>query len=213
MHDTRKSPPDYLPFQSCAMGMHVSHRSEQPPPGKKTRRRLTLSCTHCHHIKLKCDRQRPCGSCISRGNVAWCIYTKASQQKSDLILHGTNGPQQGPHFDAALRSYRNENLTQIGPCLPYHKESELQKRLVRLESMIEGLAAANHSSPVEQKYPTPEGYEADIPSLNSNRSGAYHAGALSRTGNDSSHVGDTAYASILAEVRQTLRTSSYAREA
>ena len=41
-----------------------------------TRNRELLACTECRRRKLKCDREKPCTSCVKRGNEASCTYRR-----------------------------------------------------------------------------------------------------------------------------------------
>ncbi|WRT66485.1 uncharacterized protein IL334_003444 [Kwoniella shivajii] len=41
---------------------------------KRKRNRTIRSCVPCHNHKRKCDRQRPCGRCISLGLTGTCVY-------------------------------------------------------------------------------------------------------------------------------------------
>ncbi|CAL1702050.1 unnamed protein product [Somion occarium] len=42
----------------------------RPPPTKRARK--AINCEPCRNSKLKCDRNRPCSSCILRGTTAHC---------------------------------------------------------------------------------------------------------------------------------------------
>lgn len=45
------------------------------------RNRTQLSCTHCRHAKLKCDRNSPCAPCIKRGRAAQCTFPPPALRK------------------------------------------------------------------------------------------------------------------------------------
>ncbi|KFY42608.1 hypothetical protein V495_04426 [Pseudogymnoascus sp. VKM F-4514 (FW-929)] len=47
--------------------------SRQPQPHPR-RNRSQLSCTHCRHAKLKCDRNQPCLQCVKRGRDSQCSF-------------------------------------------------------------------------------------------------------------------------------------------
>ncbi|GAA6037354.1 hypothetical protein JCM8097_008526 [Rhodosporidiobolus ruineniae] len=40
--------------------------------GRKPAKRATLSCSECRRLKLRCDRQVPCSSCVKRGLSSLC---------------------------------------------------------------------------------------------------------------------------------------------
>ncbi|KAI5461710.1 hypothetical protein BGZ63DRAFT_355906 [Mariannaea sp. PMI_226] len=49
-----------------------------PPSGPRVirkRKRNCLSCLRCHRLKVKCDKELPCGRCKSSGNGRECYYT------------------------------------------------------------------------------------------------------------------------------------------
>jgi Fungal Zn(2)-Cys(6) binuclear cluster domain len=50
----------------------------QLPP---KRNRTQLSCTHCRHAKLKCDRNLPCLPCIKRGRAVQCTFPAPATRK------------------------------------------------------------------------------------------------------------------------------------
>ncbi|GME68577.1 unnamed protein product [Ambrosiozyma monospora] len=41
---------------------------------KKTRNRIPTSCEHCRKKKMKCDRQKPCSSCVKNKCESSCRY-------------------------------------------------------------------------------------------------------------------------------------------
>ena len=49
----------------------ASEASTQPPA---RRNRIQLSCTHCRHAKLRCNRERPCSQCAKRGRAFSCTF-------------------------------------------------------------------------------------------------------------------------------------------
>ncbi|CAI4580177.1 AIF_collapsed_G0031310.mRNA.1.CDS.1 [Saccharomyces cerevisiae] len=40
----------------------------------KKRHRITVVCTNCKKRKSKCDRTKPCGTCVRLGDVDSCVY-------------------------------------------------------------------------------------------------------------------------------------------
>jgi len=55
---------------------NVTHRRDaaQQLSTPAKRNRTQLSCIHCRHSKLKCDRQEPCSQCSKRGRAAQCVF-------------------------------------------------------------------------------------------------------------------------------------------
>ncbi|KAI5982288.1 fungal-specific transcription factor domain-containing protein [Pisolithus marmoratus] len=60
-----------------------------PPPGEQDARpptkraRKAINCEPCRNSKLKCDRNRPCSSCVLRGTIALC-YQDARAHESGI---------------------------------------------------------------------------------------------------------------------------------
>ncbi|KAK9454609.1 hypothetical protein V1511DRAFT_502461 [Dipodascopsis uninucleata] len=53
------------------------------PKVMRKRNRPQKSCSECHHrLKIKCDRQKPCNSCVRRGCISRC---KMEVQKHDSV--------------------------------------------------------------------------------------------------------------------------------
>lgn len=51
------------------------HSAEARPPAPK-RARKAINCEPCRNSKLKCDRNRPCSSCVLRGTTASCYQNQ-----------------------------------------------------------------------------------------------------------------------------------------
>lgn len=45
------------------------------------RNRIQLSCTHCRHAKLKCDREKPCSQCVKRDRSSLCTFPPTVARK------------------------------------------------------------------------------------------------------------------------------------
>ncbi|KAF8845601.1 hypothetical protein BDN67DRAFT_961186 [Paxillus ammoniavirescens] len=62
-----------------------------PPPGDQDprpptkRARKAINCEPCRNSKLKCDRNRPCSSCVLRGTIALC-YQDARGHETDIHI-------------------------------------------------------------------------------------------------------------------------------
>ena len=48
---------------------------------QQKRNRIQLSCTHCRHAKLKCDREKPCSQCAKRGRASLCTFPAPAKRK------------------------------------------------------------------------------------------------------------------------------------
>lgn len=52
-------------------------------PAKRNRNQL--SCNHCRHAKLKCDREKPCSQCAKRGRSSQCTFPPPAARKRPAI--------------------------------------------------------------------------------------------------------------------------------
>ncbi|KAG0646560.1 Fusarisetin A cluster transcription factor fsa6 [Hyphodiscus hymeniophilus] len=59
-----------------------SGRSGQP---HTKRNRIQLSCTHCRHAKLKCDREKPCSQCVKKGRASICTFPAPAARKRPAV--------------------------------------------------------------------------------------------------------------------------------
>ncbi|KAI0091791.1 fungal-specific transcription factor domain-containing protein [Irpex rosettiformis] len=62
-------------------------------PKKRKRGAMRLSCAECRRLKLRCDRQIPCGSCVKRGCAAICpdgsLQTGKGNRATRFVLPNT----------------------------------------------------------------------------------------------------------------------------
>ncbi|KAH9853869.1 hypothetical protein C2E23DRAFT_727985 [Lenzites betulinus] len=65
--------------------------ADSRPPPKRARK--AINCEPCRNSKLKCDRNRPCSSCVLRGTTALCYQ---GQEGSDPAFRGPVDPQRTP---------------------------------------------------------------------------------------------------------------------
>jgi hypothetical protein len=49
------------------------------------RNRIQLSCTHCRHAKLKCDREKPCSQCVKTGRASLCTFPAPATRKKPAV--------------------------------------------------------------------------------------------------------------------------------
>lgn len=86
-----------------------------PPPPPSTqprkRRRPALSCIQCRRRKIKCDRNMPCGQCISSKTSA-CQYSSDPAPQSKRP-RGVN--DQYPVTPSSLGQYSPDNTTHVSP--------------------------------------------------------------------------------------------------
>ncbi|KAF2833531.1 hypothetical protein CC86DRAFT_277719 [Ophiobolus disseminans] len=64
----------------------------QPPrdvPSSRRRPKPTLSCTLCRRRKLKCDRQKPCKTCVDRGLSLSCTFARSNPASQEIRAPST----------------------------------------------------------------------------------------------------------------------------
>ncbi|KNZ75688.1 hypothetical protein J132_02318 [Termitomyces sp. J132] len=59
---------------------------EGRPPTKRARK--AINCEPCRNSKLKCDRNRPCSSCVLRGTSAMCYQDARGHEGGDAMNRG-----------------------------------------------------------------------------------------------------------------------------
>ncbi|KAI3319167.1 hypothetical protein HD806DRAFT_510191 [Xylariaceae sp. AK1471] len=76
-------------------------------PSSRRRDKPQLSCNLCKRMKLRCDRQQPCGTCEKRGLSLSCAYMQGS---STSLLADASGPSQRSPVTVQGRIHQLENL-------------------------------------------------------------------------------------------------------
>lgn len=102
-----------------------SIRSGAPEASDKPstkRNRIQLSCTHCRHAKLKCDREKPCSQCIRRDRSSLCTFPPAVARKRPAasmqsrlvhlegLVKGAMASQPSDEHSPAVTLLPNENV-------------------------------------------------------------------------------------------------------
>ncbi|KIV79770.1 hypothetical protein PV11_07314 [Exophiala sideris] len=74
---------------------------------------VSNACSECHRRKQKCDRKRPCGTCVSRGVVDKCCFDEdfpASNQHGLLVADRVPWPFQSDSISTELDEAKNADL-------------------------------------------------------------------------------------------------------
>ncbi|KAJ7667601.1 hypothetical protein DFH06DRAFT_1183020 [Mycena polygramma] len=71
---------------SPAPGSSADHNGDGPRPTKRARK--AINCEPCRNSKLKCDRNRPCSSCVLRGTSAMCYQDSRGHEGGDYSVRG-----------------------------------------------------------------------------------------------------------------------------
>jgi hypothetical protein len=73
------------------------------PTGRtvKRRSRACLSCIRCHKLKVKCDQNTPCGSCVRSGPGITCIYNYRAKVAGAPTVSSFTLTDENPEFVVA----------------------------------------------------------------------------------------------------------------
>ncbi|KAH7916140.1 fungal-specific transcription factor domain-containing protein [Hygrophoropsis aurantiaca] len=129
------------PARTTTTGGTVRSRTS-PPPGSADhdsrpptkRARKAINCEPCRNSKLKCDRNRPCSSCVLRGTIALC-YQDARGHESEMQIRSddSNASRVDPmqeitrlrHSVSLLETYILANH-RPGSSVPQHLKRSLE---------------------------------------------------------------------------------------
>ncbi|KAI0632947.1 hypothetical protein C8Q77DRAFT_857003 [Trametes polyzona] len=102
---------------------------------KRTRRRQRLSCVECTRKRTKCDRQLPCGTCVSRGMAQLCRWEPI------VVRPPPQAPPEGAGSTIATLSARI---------------AALEQALLRQSTRAPDNAnSSRHTSPQTESHPSP----------------------------------------------------------
>lgn len=95
-----------------------SARSSAPEASDKSttkRNRIQLSCSHCRHAKLKCDRKKPCSQCIKRGKSSLCTFPSAVARKRPVVSMQSRLKHLEGLVKGAIASQPSDEHQHLGP--------------------------------------------------------------------------------------------------
>ncbi|EHK46038.1 hypothetical protein TRIATDRAFT_220016 [Trichoderma atroviride IMI 206040] len=95
------------------MEPQLSQNSQQPRKRRHQKPRVLLSCNTCRKDKLKCDRRKPCATCVKRHREASCAYGRerpapANNAGSSTINDRLLVDDRLRSFDGRLRHLEDE---------------------------------------------------------------------------------------------------------
>jgi len=64
---------------------HVDNTRATAGRPQTKRTRIQLSCSHCRHAKLKCDREKPCSQCVKKGRASMCTFMAPVTRKRPVV--------------------------------------------------------------------------------------------------------------------------------
>ncbi|KAL2856528.1 hypothetical protein BJY01DRAFT_231367 [Aspergillus pseudoustus] len=97
---------------------------DQAVAPKRSAWQQPASCDFCRLKKIRCDKQRPCSSCVARDTM--CEYASGRSPAPPGTLHPT--PQR-PHYDSA-------QATRLGSTSLEEDVQEMKDRLKRIEQLL-----------------------------------------------------------------------------
>ncbi|KAI6035557.1 fungal-specific transcription factor domain-containing protein [Pisolithus orientalis] len=102
-----------------------------PPPGEQDARpptkraRKAINCEPCRNSKLKCDRNRPCSSCVLRGTIALCYQDAPLPCRNASRVDPMQEIVRLKHSVSLLETYIIANHRPGNPSLPPHLKRTL----------------------------------------------------------------------------------------
>jgi hypothetical protein len=143
------------------------------------RNRTGLSCTHCRHAKLKCDRKRPsCSQCTKKGRASLCTFpSPAARRKPTVSMQNRL-----KHLEGLVKNVMTEQSPSVQP---------LVNDKAHHSTGADGPATTNGKS-----MPNEAPYNKDATIMSSASSDKVLLGS-----SESTYVGATHWAAILEDVR------------
>ncbi|CUM68357.1 uncharacterized protein PRCAT00006079001 [Priceomyces carsonii] len=140
--------------------------------GSKKRNRLSLSCNYCKKRKVKCDRGRPCSSCVRYNVPDRCKYDEGYMRNEDgsntsTFYVRTVSNEEASGFydysvnktiqrDSDLRNYENTTKPSlIQASLKPHTNAELAAELENLKQKykeMEGMIVGNNDHQIQNRF-------------------------------------------------------------
>ncbi|KAJ7781666.1 fungal-specific transcription factor domain-containing protein [Mycena metata] len=84
---------------SPAPGSTADQNGDGPRPTKRARK--AINCEPCRNSKLKCDRNRPCSSCVLRGTSAMCYQDSRGHDGGEYAVRGDDHQRIDPAQEIA----------------------------------------------------------------------------------------------------------------
>ncbi|KAF5393578.1 hypothetical protein D9757_000398 [Collybiopsis confluens] len=138
--------------------------SADPRPQKRARK--AINCEPCRNSKLKCDRNRPCSSCVLRGTSAMC-YQDGRGPESESYVRGDDHHHARIDPTAEIARLRHSITLLETYIFPHNRSSNVQ-----------GPPTSTHRRPSESIVPKKEPVEADVNSATSQNAASTAPGIL-----------------------------------
>ncbi|KEY66262.1 hypothetical protein S7711_09188 [Stachybotrys chartarum IBT 7711] len=169
--DSTESPEPYLIAASLTQDLGPATQDTGPGPAAlataqrivRKRKRNCLSCLRCHRLKVKCDKDLPCGRCKGSGNGRECYYSYNKGPNSGKFPCPTAPiAQSGDNAEPELATWHTSHkvrgathwrdlMTRIGAVMPQGSTS----LAAALENVATNACLANFTLPGNFPFGTP----------------------------------------------------------
>ncbi|KAL7972315.1 hypothetical protein HDV63DRAFT_368919 [Trichoderma sp. SZMC 28014] len=111
------------------MEPQLSENFQQPRKRRHQKPRVLLSCNTCRKDKLKCDRRKPCATCVKRHRETSCTYGR--ERPAPANIAGTSTINDRLLVDDRLRSFDGrlrhleDKISKRNPSWPELRDAEL----------------------------------------------------------------------------------------
>lgn len=152
---------------------------------QQKRNRIQLSCAHCRHAKLKCDRENPCSQCIKKGRASLCIYPAPTKRKKPAA----SMQNRLKHLESLVKGVMtSQSPSQVNDISP------------QAIGPLPATKIAQHPNPAESA----TNFEPLSDSAHQNSGLSTSSGQVVVGPNESTYVGATHWAAILNDVNVQL---------
>jgi hypothetical protein len=150
------------------------------------RNRSQLSCTHCRHAKLKCDRNQPCSQCTKKGRASVCTFPAPAARRKPAV----SMQNRLKHLESLVKDVMTVQVLASHPTSPSEENNESAMRNVN--------SGVSNTGEVTSELDSQHGIQSpeNVP-----KEEAFHSsGQVLLSTNQTAYVGATHWAAILDDV-------------
>ncbi|KAF3390998.1 hypothetical protein DPV78_011151 [Talaromyces pinophilus] len=157
------------PSNAKSLSGSIAPAAELPHQRDRRREKQQLSCNFCRSRKIRCDRQLPCKTCVSKDIALSCTYTPGLLQKNPVVSVGDRIQQ----LEALVRSLMQQRQQQQQPSSneppsgtsDNHERLRLHSNGINYISSVHWAAILDSISELNETYET-ERHAAMLGSIN-----------------------------------------------
>lgn len=127
--------------------MDHSQQSPRVIPASRRRDKPIMSCNLCRRRKLKCDRQKPCQTCLERGLSLSCTYSHApAAPKATPNAGPTKAPtvhERIEQLEKLVEALAQEKCRMLAASATSSSQEQIQSANDRLAALTEPLERLN----------------------------------------------------------------------